>query len=312
MSIFTDRDPFEGKIGIGQLPDDFHPLLDNIAAEYYDIIPDKNASTYHVWYKNMPTNIRAKVDQIQSNAFWNSLCDGNPNCKIVDVSEMNELYYSNFTSTSNTTASKNYYGATGNIVIHKDCHHICSFPNVALYRILIGLSDNDNDNIITKFTHFDVGHKINKNDYVLFDFARTTHQVVKLDPNIKTPRILLKMHFIVFENDDYSDLYIDSVKQYFIQYDHITRYILSTGTNPETYFAFFVGLFTYFFYYPYISYFLAAIIISIVVLLRYVFKIKLKYKNIPKLIRYVFYSITVMYLFVVFFYWVRYQMFGIR
>jgi hypothetical protein len=310
-SLFTYRDEIEGKVGIGRLPNDLQAILDDISKEYYNMIPDKNASTYHTWYEYMPSSIKSKIEQIQKNNFWNKLCDGSEKCVKINVNEMDELYYSNFKKTSDNVLSQNLYGATGNIVIHKDCHHICSFDNAKLYRILIGLTD-ENKNITTKFTNLGVEHKINKNDYVLFDFSRTTHQVIKENQMTNTPRILLKLHFIVFDNDNYSDSYIYFIKSYFINYDKITRYILKTGTEPETYYQFLIGLLTHFFYYPYTVYMVAFMILFIIVILNVLFKIKLIYKNITKIIKYVLFSLIFIYLLIVLFYWLRYKLLGIK
>jgi hypothetical protein len=55
-------------------------ILDDIAKEYYNLIPDKNSTTYHTWYSDMPDNIKSKVEQIQKSDFWNKLCDGSKKC----------------------------------------------------------------------------------------------------------------------------------------------------------------------------------------------------------------------------------------
>jgi hypothetical protein len=311
MSVFTYRDDIEGKVGIGKLPNELQSVLDDISKEYYKIIPDKNVSTYHTWYDDMPPNIRTKVEIIQKSDFWNKLCDGSDKCVKIDVSEMDELYYSNFKETADNVLSKNLYGATGNIVIHKDCHNICTFNKVHLYRILIGLSDG-NDNIITKFTELDIEKKINKNDYIIFDFSRTTHQVIKQDPTVNTPRLMLKLHFIVCENCKYSNTYIKFLKKYFINYDIITRYLLKTGTSPESYYQFFFGLLTQYFYTPYIQYIILFIIVIIVVILKFVFNIKLVFKNISKIVNCTLLALTSLYLIIVFLYWLRYKLFGVR
>jgi len=52
--IFTHRDKKEGKIGIGKLPIHLYNSLDTIADEYIKIIPDKNKTTHHIWYNDMP------------------------------------------------------------------------------------------------------------------------------------------------------------------------------------------------------------------------------------------------------------------
>jgi hypothetical protein len=310
-NLFTYRDEIEGKVGIGRIPNDLQAILDDISKEYYNMIPDKNESTYHKWYKDMPPSIKSKVEQIQKSDFWNKLCDGSEKCVKINVNEMDELYYSNFKKTSDNVLSQNLYGATGNIVIHKDCHHICSFDNARLYRILIGLTD-ENKNITTKFTNLGVEHKINKNDYVLFDFSRTTHQVIKENQMTNTPRTLLKLHFLVLDNNNYSDNYIYFIKSYFINYDKITRYILKTGTDPKTYYQFLIGLITQIFYYPYIEYIVAFMILFTIVILNNIFKIKLIYKNITKIIKYVLLSLIIIYLLIVVFYWLRYKLLGIR
>jgi hypothetical protein len=310
-SLFTHRDEIEGKIGIGKIPNDLQVILDDISKEYYHMIPDKDVSTYHTWYKDMPPSLKSKVEQLQKSDFWNKLCDGSDKCIKINVNEMDELYYSNFKKTSDDVLSQNLYGATGNIVIHKDCHNVCSFNNARLYRILIGLTD-ENENITTKFTNLGVEHKINKNDYVLFDFSRTTHQVKKDNQTTNTPRTILKLHFLVFENDDYSNNYIYFIKSYFIYYDIITRYILKTGTDPKTYYQFLIGMLTHFFYYPYIGYLVVFIILFIIVVLNLLFKIKLIYKNITKIIKYMSFSLIFAYLLIVLFYWLRYKLLGIR
>jgi len=171
---------------------------------------------------------------------------------------------------------------------------------------------DDNKNITTKFTNLGVEHKINKNDYVLFDFSRTTHQVKKDDQTTNTPRTILKLHFLVFENDDYSDNYIYFIKSYFIYYDIITRYILKTGTDPKTYYQFLIGMLTHLFYYPYTGYMVVFIILFIIVILNVLFKIKLIYKNITKIIKYVLFSLISIYLLIILFYWLRYKLSGIR
>jgi hypothetical protein len=310
-SLFTHKDYIEGNVGIGKLPDELHSIIDGISKEYNDIIPDKDAPTYHTWYKEMPPSIKPKVEQIQKNAFWNNLCEGNKKCKIINVTEMDELYYSNFSRTADNTSLQNFYGSTGNIVVHKDCHSICSFDNAKLYRIIIGLSDN-NDNVTTKFTKIDVGKKINKNDYIAFDFSRTTHQVVKENQEKKTPRTLLKLHFLLYEDNKYSKTYINFIKDWFIYYDIITRYLLKTGTDPETFYQFFIGLGCQFFYRPNIDNIILVLLLLMVISITLLLKLKLVYKNILKIIGYTFSSLMGVYLLIVTAFWLRYKLFGIR
>jgi hypothetical protein len=176
-SLFTYRDKIEGKVGIGRLPNELQYILDDISKEYYNIIPDKNVSTYHTWYGDMPSSIKYKVEQIQNNAFWDKLCDGSKKCVKISANEMDELYYSN---PKNNLDKINLYGASGNYDIHKDC--IYNFNGINFYRIIIGLTDG-NDNIITYFNNLDIGHKINSGDYIVFDFDKSTHQVIRINKN---------------------------------------------------------------------------------------------------------------------------------
>jgi hypothetical protein len=304
-SLFTYRDETEGKIGIGKLPNEIQSILHDISKEYNDIISDKNVSTYHTWYDDMPSSIKSKVEQVQKNEFWNKLCDGSKKCVKKNVNEMDELYYSN---PKNNLDKINLYGASGNYDIHKDC--IYNFDGIKFYRILIGLTDG-NDNIITYFNNVDIGHKINSGDFVVFDFDKSSHQVIK-DNQKNTPRILLKIHYIVCENCKYSKEYVEIIKKCYIYYEFVTRYFMQVGTDPETLYQFFWGLFCQYFMSSYTKYVILFIIITTIIAIKFLFKIKLVYKNVSKIIKYNLLSLTSIYLLVVVFYWTRYQLLGIR
>jgi hypothetical protein len=304
-SLFTYRDEIEGKVGIGRLPNELQSILDNISKEYYNIIPDKNKSTYHTWYEDMPSNIKSNVEKIQKCDFWNKLCDGSEKCQKISASEMDELYYSN---PKNNLDKINLYGASGNYDIHKDC--IYNFNGIKFYRIIIGLTDG-NDNIITYFNNIDIGHKINSGDYIVFDFDKSTHQVIK-DKQKLTPRILLKIHYIVCENCKYSKEYVETIKIWYLYYEFITRYFMQVGTDPESLYQFFWGLFCQYYMNSYTKHIILFIIITTIIAIKFLFKIKLVYKNISKIIKYLLLSLTSIYLLVVIFYWLRYQLLGIR
>jgi hypothetical protein len=303
--LFTYRDEIEGKVGIGKLPNDLQTILDNISKDYYNIIPDKNASTYHTWYEDMPSNIKSKVEFIQKNNFWNKLCDGSEKCVKISANEMDELYYSN---PKNNLDKINLYGASGNYDIHKDC--IYNFNGINFYRIIIGLTDG-NDNIITYFNNLDVGHKLNTGDYIVFDFDKSTHQVIK-DKQKLTPRILLKIHYIVCENCKYSKYQVETIKKFYLYYEFITRYFMKLGTDPETLYGFFWGLFCQYYMNNYTKYIILFIILITIIIIKYLLKIKLIYKNISKIIKYVLFLLTIIYLLIVLFYWLRYKLSGIR
>jgi len=303
-SIFTYKDDIEGKIGIGKLPSELHSMLDDISKEYYTIIPDKNASTYHTWYDDMSPSIKSKVEKIQKNGFWNKLCDGSK-CIKINVNEMDELYYSN---PKNNMNKINLYGASGNYDIHKDCFY--NFNGIKFYRVIIGLTDG-NDNIITYFNNFDVSHKINMGDFIVFDFDKTTHQVIKEKEEL-TPRILLKIHFIVCENCNYTKEYVETIKQFYIFYEIVTRYFMKVGTDPKTFYQFFIGLGCQLMTQNCVKYILFALIVVLLILFQVVLKIKLLYKNIPKIIKLLLLYLFASYIVVVFFYWLRYTLFHIK
>ncbi len=312
-SLFTYRDDIEGKVGIGKLPNELQSILDDISKEYFKIIPDKNTSTYHTWYQDMTPSIKSKVEQIQKNDFWNKLCDGSEKCVKMSVNEMDELYYSN---PKNNLNKINLYGASGNYVIHRD-NVWFSFFGINFYRVLIGLT-YDNDNIITYFNNLNIGHKINKGDYIIFDFDKTTHQVIK-EKDGNTPRILLKIHFLISENNRYSDKYLQFIKKCYLNYEFITRYVMETGTDPGTYFEFFCGLAVQLFDIPTTKYIVSFLIIFLIILLRYIFKFKLIYKKFSKTIKHtllllltVLLLLLSIFLIVVFCYWIRYKLFGIK
>ena len=273
--------------------------------EYYNIIPDKNISTHHLWYNDMPANIKLNVENIQKHKFWNKLCDGSKICTKINANEMDELYYSN---PKNNLKKQNLYGAS-NYYIHKDC--IFNFNKIKFYRILIGLTDG-NDNITTQFVNLNIGQKLNKGDYILFDFDRTMHQVIKENSNKNTPRILLKIHYIICENCKYSIEYVEKIKKLYLYYEYTTRYIMNLGTEPKGFINFFVGLIVQYFFTPQFKYYLLFLTILIIIILNKILKIKLIYKNLLKIIKYIFLSLFILYLVIVFFYWSRYKLYGIR
>lgn len=304
-NFFTYKDDTEGKVSIGKLPDEFRATLDKIANEYYALVPDKNVSTHHMWYNDIPPSIKQNIETIQKSDFWNKLCDGTDKCIKINAYEMDELYYSN---PQNNLDKTNLYGAKSNYDIHRDC--LFRFNGIKFYRVIIGLTDG-NDNIITYFSNLNVGHKINKGDYIAFDFDRSTHQVIK-EKQTYTPRIMLKMHYIVCENCEYSRDYVEFIKQFYLWYDYSTRWIMKTGTDPKTFFQFFWGLVPHYLYTPYVEYILPFVILCVVVMLKVLCKVKMVFKNWFKILSYTILALTCIYLTIVFFYWARFQLFGIR
>jgi hypothetical protein len=78
---------------------------------------------------------------------------------------------------------------------------------------------------------------------MIFDFDKTTHQVKKTGQT-ETPRILMKLHFIVCENctPGYGPSYVDFVAYFYKFYYYIARYTEQIGTDPTTFIGFFFGI----------------------------------------------------------------------
>ena len=308
MSLFTKKDDKEGNVGIGKLPDDLMPVLDKLSNEYYTQIPDKNATVYHTYYYNLEPPLKELFDKIQNDVFWNEICDNSPKYKnILDgVVEMNELYYSNPSPNFNKV---NLYGVAANLIPHRDCI-LFNFQGIRLYRVIIGLTEG-NDDTITHFINHKLEHKINKGDYMIFDFDRTLHQVKKTKKT-KTPRILIKLHFIVCDWENYSIEYVYFVKSFYICYYYVARYTEEIGSDPTTFMGFFYGLLWEYPFYSISKYGILSCFVCLIFLQNRILKTEFILANTYKFVTNASLGIFLLYLSVVTFYWIRYKLFGIR
>jgi hypothetical protein len=305
-SLFTYRDNIEGKVGIGKLPNELLPVIDEISTEYIHLIPDKSSTTYHTYYSDLRGNMKENFDKIQYNKFWGKICDDDDKCSRHCVTEMNEIYYSN---PKPNFEKQNMYGAAANLIPHRDCI-LFNFNGIRFYRIIIGLTDFNKDTS-TEFINLNLEHKINRGDYMLFDFDRTLHQVKKSGQQ-ETPRILLKLHFIVCENCKYSDNYVKFISNFYKYYYYIARYTEQIGTDPKTFVGFFFGLIWEWPLYTEFVYVLVSMFIAIVLILNLFCKIKFKLKNTGKFLWYSVSSIFAIYLVIVSFYYLRYILFNVK
>jgi hypothetical protein len=278
--MFQYRSEEEGKAGAGLLPPHLVDICRRINEKWSGLIPDLDALTYHTWYSDMSRDIKADVDELRSDPFFYALCDpsahsqtGISKCHIFPIDDMNELYYSRVTQAD---LDGDLFGATSNFIPHRDMYFTIQ-PGIRVYRVLIGISEK-NDTVSTVFDVYGAKKKLNRGDYITFDFSKTTHHVevdqktthhvevdqktthhvevdqktthhVEVDQksndaqNKPNGRIMLKLHYVVSEPDQkFSDTYIHFIKWLHVQYEYITRYIMKTGTNPQTYYQFFVGL----------------------------------------------------------------------
>jgi hypothetical protein len=160
---------------------------------------------------------------------------------------MNEIYYSNPKPNFSTGP---LYGAAANLIPHRDCILFC-FPGIRVYRAIICATDGNSDTA-TEFINHNVERQLNKGDYMVFDFDRTLHQVKKTG-NSPTPRILLKLHFLVSNTESYSyhplyshhlvnKMYIKFASWCYVVYYRVARYTEQLGTDPKTFAGFFFGI----------------------------------------------------------------------
>ena len=242
--IFTKYEESEGHFGVGKVPNDIVQYTSKIHDLFYNTIPkDKlNEKTYHQWFEDFTPEIKSYINKINKNKLWEELCTDGNKCSIVNITEMDELYYSKAPNIKNKDTF--LYGATGNFDPHID--GVFSFPGIRLYRVLIGLTP-DNEKIETNFLKLDITHKIQKDDYIVFDFDKAIHQVINhSDKDQGKYRIMLKLHYLVCDKCAPNSSYMNFVKQSYITYEYITRYFMQKGTDPRNLYEFFIGVFCMF------------------------------------------------------------------
>ena len=269
-----------------------------LSTYYYNIIPDKTKTTYHTYFRDLEPNIKPIFDKIQSDTFWNFCEKGNPTCIQFPVTQMNELYYSN---PKPNFQNMNLYGAAANLIPHRDCI-LYNFNDIHVYRVIIGLSNTPNDDVATHFPNFNITNKIQYGDYIVFDFDRTLHQVIKMSKK-STERILMKLHFIVCHNCH--PYYIEIVSLFYRFYYWIARYTEQLGTDPDTFIGFFFGIL---WEYPFYSETKNGFIITSLSIFLFLNR---RNKSIQKSAFLTVEYLGFIYLGIVFFYWLRYRLFGI-
>jgi hypothetical protein len=300
--IFTDYSETDGYIGIGKVPVDIQTQLEELRILSND--PTKQM-TYHIWYDHFPERIKQIVHSIQKNPFWNRLCTRknalgtcDTTCILTNVQSMDELYISKVPN--DKTRDQFLYGASGNYDLHIDS--IFRFPYIRFYRILIGLTDG-NTTVETYFPNFKKGVFLNKNDYILFDFDRTQHQVINHSKTNSQERAMLKLHFCVSELPN--ETYLNMVSAFYNIYEKITRYVMEKGTEPESFYEFFLGLICVL--RVQLPYLLNLYVILILITLVFYQKPISKKILLPIVM-----GIFLLYLYVVFLFWLRYTLKGVR
>jgi len=248
--LFNRIDEKNGFVGIGILPLDTVSAIEGLANEYMGLIPDKSKTTFHTYYTELPPgSLKTGFDKIQYHSIWGGICGNSitSRCILRPVIEMNEIYYSN----PKPSFTGRLYGAAANFLPHRDCI-LFHFFGIRFYRIIIGLTSGNNDTI-TRFIDYNMNHTINKGDYMIFDFDRTLHQVIKTGLT-ETPRILLKIHYIVCRDCIFNEEYVNFVSFFYKGYYHIARYTEQLGTDPTDCLGYFLGTLWEWPFYPSFKY----------------------------------------------------------
>lgn len=235
-SLFTLRSATDGRFGHGVVPDDWRPRIDELARLCGAAAsPDQRAgATHHEWCRHCGPDIRAAVAAIRSDPFWAQLADGTA-AVVHELDRMDEIYHSRAPH-----RREMLYGAAANYDLHVD--GVFAFPGIRVYRVLIGLTDNDA--VETQFPGLGVCRRIGKGDFVVFDFDRARHRVVRVPeaPPTDRQRILLKLHFCVCAPGAAAPGYVWIVAWAYQGYEWITRRLMAAGTDPRTMPQFAVGL----------------------------------------------------------------------
>jgi hypothetical protein len=259
--------------------------------------------TYHLWYEQFPLHLKNLANQLQAHPFWKTACNVQASsCIIRNVKQMDELYFSKAPTNNNRRI---LYGAAGNYDLHVD--GIFKFPGIRFYRVLIGLSGN-NKSVETSFPTLKSSIYLNKNDYVIFDFDRSRHQVHNhsIETDANQYRVMLKLHFCVCDTCHHESLYFKTVCKLYTIYEVITRYIMQKGTNPVSYYEFFLGLLVHIATrYPWVVYTFC------ITLFGYILMILLKQKYATYFGLFLLYT-CLTYLTLVLIFWLRFKLYGTR
>lgn len=301
MKIYTHRHPIDGNVGIGKLSS-YSDTLENIASKYLDHIPDKTATTHHTYYTDLYGSIYENFRKIQNSNIWQGLRIGafdNPNSFAVlhNMVEMNEIYYSN---PKPNFENAPLYGAAANLIPHRDCI-LFYFPGIRIYRVIISATDGNQDTVTEFITH-GVERCLNKGDYMVFDFDRTLHRVKKMGQT-PTPRILLKLHFLIcdmqYAKFQISRHYINFAYLCYVVYYRVARYTEQLGTDPKTFVGFFFGILWEYPFYPRVRYAVASTYVGVIASLPTTHGISVRVGNIREVIVYSAIDMCILYLCVV-------------
>jgi len=247
------------RVAIGNVPSSMAHSLNELMKQvenhetFYDFQKKKCHMVDHFWIAEQAESLQEQVSQIRDHPFWSHLRHDDSD-QLFPLTFMDEIYFSR--PPTEKVLKGRLYGTNGNFRLHKDGAGLL-FPGCRLYRILIGLSSN-NFNTMTCFPSCKRRCiDIDKGNYVIFDFSRTSHEIITLSKSLvddditqkKTDgpprdiRILMKLHFLCME-DRYAKngMMRHMVENIFYAYETITRYVMAKGTNPTTFYEYILGV----------------------------------------------------------------------
>lgn len=301
MNFFKYKNEKKGGVAISKIPHELNQYIPTIKNLYLKETKsyELNNTINHLWYSNGSYQLQKIIKKFQSHPYFKNLCNKQTNCKIKNIEEMDEIMFSNSQKINNI----NYYGATSNYKPHHDCE-FCKyiFKKTHVYRVLIGLTNN-NKYVVTHFPEYNIGKTINYGDMIAFDFDKTLHEVINIDNKQVSPRILLKLHFLVCEEGELSENYLYFIKKFYTGYDRFLRIYTKIGTDPKYLYEFIIGLSCHFMYYPNIEKIICLYFILFYGFIKYInqysFTLQNNYIIIKKSIQYLF----VNYLIICIYYW---------
>ena len=153
---------------------------------------------------------------------------------------------------------------------------------------------------------------LNEGDIIGFDFDKTFHEVVNIDNKQKKPRILLKLHFLVCEDCNISDIQFQITKKFYIFYDRFLRSFTKIGTDPKYPHEFLIGLTSHFLYYQNIEKILFLYFILTFCIIKKVNKYNFTVKNTGIIIFKSFKYLLFIYLTISLLYWLRFVILKIK
>ena len=147
------------------------------------LIVDKKR-TMHLWYSDVPSHIKFHVEAVSNRVQW--LLEEKH--KIVrPIPDMNEIYVS----------APKVNNVSSDSVFYED--HIDGpfffFPFCRVLRCIVAI--NENNRIFTVFPQEKKRFLLSSGDLACFDFNRTIHRIEEIDHNDMSPRVILKLHFLV-------------------------------------------------------------------------------------------------------------------